>query len=96
MGEYFLLWLCSKIKFLTIQFGDSEERSKKSKSMMNVISAVELKRLFWLSVKKIWNPITLNFQGTDFENGWAPSALVMKLQTLSHWPSHRNVPVGFL
>lgn len=23
------------------------------------------------SVKKIWNPITLDFQGTEFENAWA-------------------------
>lgn len=32
---------------------------------MNVICVLQLKKLFWLSVKEIWNRITWDFQGMD-------------------------------
>ena len=95
MDEYFLLWLSSDIKFLTIKFGDAGSKNKRSTNMAYVIRVLQLKRLFRF-LSREFGIISLQiFKVQIVENGWASSTPVMKYSSC-HRPSHCNVAVGVL
>lgn len=96
VDEYFLLWLWSNAKFLSIKLEIQKEETKSQRTWwMWSVSFSSRGCLGFLSRK--FGIVSLQiFKVQIVRNGWAPSALVMKWQTLSHWPSHCNVPVEFL
>ena len=83
MDEYILFWLCSKTEFLTIQFGNREGRSKVKEcdecDLFVFFFNFSSRGCFGFQSRKCGILSLPDFQGTDFENGWAPSALVVKL-----------------